>query len=306
MKHEIITIPVSSPFNFHSALNSHGWVDLAPNIHNSESSSFSRVEETPSSSVVLLDVSAQGEGERQAINIAVTSPRNLGKSDREYLTAAVSHMLRLDEDFSEFYALCKARGGVWKTINSGVVHLLRSPSVLEDLGKVICTTNIQWGGTRRMVKELVDAYGRPFSENPDRKTFPAPSSIAQASFDEFQQKVRLGYRADYVHRLARQFAEGSLSPVVFQDKQIPTEEVRKSLLAIKGIGSYAAASMLMLLGRYDQIPVDTVFKGFVTRTYFKDRPFNLPEAIALYEDWGKWKYLAYWFEMVSQGHAAEP
>jgi hypothetical protein len=105
MKPETITISVSSPFNFHSALNSHGWVDLLPNDHNFEIPSFSRVEETPFASVVLLDVSGQGEGEAQTINISVVSSHKLRKSDKEYLTAAVSHMLRLDEDFLEFYAL---------------------------------------------------------------------------------------------------------------------------------------------------------------------------------------------------------
>jgi 3-methyladenine DNA glycosylase/8-oxoguanine DNA glycosylase len=304
MKLETISISVKAPFNFHSALNSHGWVDLLPNGHNFEIPSFSRIEETPSGSVVLLDVSAQGKGLQQTINISVSSSHKLGIKDKESLTSGVRHMLRLDEDFSEFYALCKARGGVWKHIKKGIGHLMRSPSVFEDLVKVICTTNIQWGGTRRMVMELVDAFGKPFPENPDRKTFPSPSSIAATTYEEFLQKVRLGYRADYVYRLARQFADGSLSPAIFQDAQVPTEEIRKSLLSIKGIGNYAAASMLMLLGRYDQIPVDTVFRDFVTRKYFKDRTFNLPEAVALYEDWGKWKYLAYWFDMVNQDSAA--
>ena len=61
-------------------------------------------------------------------------------------------MLRLDEDFAEFHALCKSRGGVWQNINRGVGRLLRSPTVFEDLVKVICTTNVQWGGTKRMVR----------------------------------------------------------------------------------------------------------------------------------------------------------
>ena len=135
--------------------------------------------------------------------------------------------------------------------------------------------------------------------NLEYKTFPAPAALAQIPLEDFRQRVRLGYRADYVHRLARQFAAGELSAADFQDKGLPTDEIRKRLLAIKGIGSYAAASMLMLLGRYDHIPVDTVFTQFVSEKYFKDRPFTLPEALSLYEDWGRWKYLAYWFDMLN-------
>jgi 3-methyladenine DNA glycosylase/8-oxoguanine DNA glycosylase len=90
-----------------------------------------------------------------------------------------------------------------------------------------------------------------------------------------------------------------LSAPDFQNCDIPTEDIRKKLLSIKGIGSYAAASMLMLLGRYDHIPVDTVFRQFMSEKYFIDRPFNLPDALAIYGDWDQWKYLAYWFDMVN-------
>lgn len=299
MKLETITVPVRIPFNFHSALNSHGWVDLLPNIHNPAIPSFSRVEEMPFGNIVLMNVSAEGAGEEQIVNISMSTFHKLGSHDKEYLAAAVSQMLRLDEDFSEFYDLCKIIGGVWKGMSKGIGRLMRSPSVFEDLVKVICTTNVQWGGTKRMVRELVDGFGRPFTENSDQKTFPSPSSIATIPFNEFQQKVRLGYRADYVYRLAQQFANGELNPSDFQNKDIPTGEIRKKLFTIKGIGDYASASMLMLLGRYDDIPVDTVFRQFVTEKYFKDHPFNQSESLAIYDDWGKWKYLAYWFDMIN-------
>jgi 3-methyladenine DNA glycosylase/8-oxoguanine DNA glycosylase len=254
---------------------------------------------------VLMNVSAEQAGDGQGVSISVSASHPLGSSDKEYLAGAVRHMLRLDEDFSEFYDLCKLKGGSWGEIRIGTGHLLRSPTVFEDLVKVICTTNIQWGGTKRMVRELVEAFGKPFSANPGLKTFSSPSSIASIPFDEFQQKVRLGYRAGYVYRLAQQFVYCELNPPDFLAMDAPAGEIQKRLLAIKGIGSYAAASMLMLLGRYDHVPVDSVFRQFVMNKYFKDRPFSLPEALAIYDDWGKWKYLAYWFDMINFENQAE-
>ena len=270
MARELLTIPVTSPFDYRSALNAHGWVDLLPNTHDPAVPSFSRVEALPSGKVVRLMVSADGSGQDQQINIFVDAPGRLSGGDRDYLMSAVSHMLRLDEDFSEFYALCASRGGIWERITTGIGRLLRSPSVFEDLVKVICTTNVQWGGTKRMVRELVDAFGQPYGKDPAQRSFPSPSAIVQYSYAEFQQKVRLGYRADYIYRLARQFADGELSGSDFQDSAAPTEEVRKQLLALKGIGGYASASMLMLLGRYDHIPVDTVFRQFMSEKYSID------------------------------------
>jgi len=299
MTRELLTIPVTSPFDYRSALNAHGWVDLLPNIHDPAVPSFSRVEALPSGKVVRLTVSADGTGQNQQINIFVDAPARLAGGDRQYLAKAVCHMLRLDEDFSEFYALCASREGIWKKITMGIGRLLRSPSVFEDLVKVICTTNVQWGGTKRMVRELVGAFGLPYNKDPSQRSFPAPSALIQYSFVEFQQKVRLGYRADYIYRLACQFADGELSASDFQNSAAPTDDIRKKLLSVKGIGGYASASMLMLLGRYDHIAVDTVFRQFMVDKYSIDVSLHLPEALAVYEDWGRWKHLAYWFDMIN-------
>jgi len=55
--------------------------------------------------------------------------------------------------------------------------------------------------------------------------------------------------------------------------------------------------MLMLLGRYDELAVDTVFREFVRTKYFKGRKVSDQKAAAVYDGWGEWKYLAYWFDI---------
>ncbi len=299
MTRELLTIPVSCPFDFRSALNAHGWVDLLPNLYDPALPSFSRVEALPSGKVAQYTVSAQRVAQAQDVNISVDAPGRLSGADRDFLRFAVSRMLRLDEDFSEFYTLCDKKDGAWKGISSGSGWLLRSPAVFEDLVKVICTTNVQWGGTKRMVRELVQAFGRPLDADPARRSFPSPAAIASNSFDIFRQQVRLGYREAYIYRLACLFADGEINGEDYLNSALSTDEIRKKLLALKGIGPYAAASMLMLLGRYDHLPVDTVFSQFMARKYAIHVPENLPDALAVYADWGKWKYLAYWFDMLN-------
>ena len=82
-------------------------------------------------------------------------------------------MLRLDEDFAEFHAFCKSRGGVWQNINRGVGRLLlaRQPC-LRDLVKVICTTNVQLGALMHMVRELVEQLASPLKPRPNIKLSP--------------------------------------------------------------------------------------------------------------------------------------
>lgn len=295
-----ITIPIEKPFNLQETIRSHGWIDLLPNYPADDYRAFQRVEQMPSGRTALLSVNGAGGEEKalSAIHVTVDHEGSLSGSDKDEIIGRSRYMLRLDEDMDGFYAHCRQIGGKWRNFSRGNGYLMRSPTVFEDLVKVICTTNIQWGGTKRMVQELVGAFGAPLSLDDQKKAFPAPERIAAVPIETFNEQVRLGYRTGYIYELAGQAARGEIILQDFNDPALSSEEIRKRLIAIKGVGSYAAASMMMLLGRYDFIPVDTVFRDFMKATNFKDREFSEAEGLQIYEPWGKWKYLAYWFEML--------
>ena len=293
-----IILNVEQPFDFHSLIHSHGWVSLLPNVYSSETDGFSRIEELPSGKVVKIALSAISNSHSTSIQVDIFHKVRLSKFDLAAVETNVNHTLRLDEDFSEFYALCSQKGLPWAAMTGGQGRLLRSPNLFEDMVKVICTTNIQWGGTKRMVKELVMAYGNFFPLNVDLKAFPNPERIAAVSFSDFQDSLRLGYRARYIYELACKVAVNPAFLDTFWDKELPSAELKKKLLKIKGVGNYAAASILMLLGRYDEIPVDTVFRDLMSVKYYSKKEFDPSRAVAIYDDWGKWKYLAYWFELL--------
>jgi 3-methyladenine DNA glycosylase/8-oxoguanine DNA glycosylase len=97
--------------------------------------------------------------------------------------------------------------------------------------------------------------------------------------------------------LARRVVSGALDLEGLLHSDRPTAEVRKELLGIKGVGPYAAATLLMLIGRYDEIGYDTVFRDFVSKRYFNGERPPPKEMMAVYDDWGKWRYLAYWLDV---------
>ncbi len=296
--HTKIVIPVEKPYVFTSTLRSHGWVSLLPNIHDENVESFSRVERLSSRKVVNLYITSS-EAAYPEIIVTVKHDGKLQPGLQNEIKNRVAYMLRLNENLQGFYDLCSKKGNKWKNLTEGKGYLLRSPEVFEDLVKVICTTNIRWGGTKRMVKELVDSFGSPFPGDLSLRSFPAPESISAVSLEEFKNRVRLGYRAGYVYELSTRISNGDLKFNNLLDISTPSAEIKRQLLAIKGVGNYATASMLMLLGRYDQIPVDTVFRHFIKEKYFKDKQFSEEEGLRIYEEWGQWKYLAYWNEMLA-------
>jgi 3-methyladenine DNA glycosylase/8-oxoguanine DNA glycosylase len=294
------------PFHFGFTAYSHGWVVLAPNAWDEQRQAVQRLQRLRSGSIVRLDITGSRSVEEPQINVQVRHVDPLAASDRAEIVAAVRHMFRADEDLSAFYSLCQARGGRWAKLAQGLGRLLRSPTLFEDICKTILTTNIQWGGTKRMVRELVEAFGEPYRDDsvhrddePDRmqKAFPTPEAIAAVPRDRFTESVRLGYRGPYVHELAVRVASGDLDLASFWTLDIPTPALKKKLLAIKGVGNYAAATLLMILGRYDELAVDTVFRRFVRQKYFGGERPSDDQARAVYDAWGKWKYLAYWFDI---------
>jgi 3-methyladenine DNA glycosylase/8-oxoguanine DNA glycosylase len=284
------------PFDFAAAAFSHGWARLAPNSWDEATGVLSRVERLDAGQVVDLRLTGTGDAHHPRVAIEVAHAAPLSPADRAEIERKVGHMLRVDEDFSDFYAQCAARGGRWAAIGGGLGRLLRSPTVWEDVVKTIATTNTQWSGTKAMTRALCDALGQPFPGDPTRRAFPTPAAVAAAP-PEALVAARFGYRAPYVVALARRVVGGELDLEGLSHSDLPTPELRRALLGIKGVGPYAAATLLMLLGRYDALGYDTVLRDFVSRRYFAGERRPERELLAVYDDWGPWRYLAYWFEM---------
>jgi 3-methyladenine DNA glycosylase/8-oxoguanine DNA glycosylase len=208
-------------------------------------------------------------------------------------------MLGLDQDLSAFYAAAQYEPKLAQVSERAQGRLLRSPTLFEDVVKTILTTNTTWSGTKRMVQALVDLFGPPLgspaSADANPRAFPAPGSIAQADVETLRQDARLGYRAPYVLELARLVDSGALDLEALRTAALPTDELRKRLRAIKGVGPYAVANLLMLLGHYDAIPIDSWPLTLVSKEWHGGAAIGPTEVEAAFAHWGQFRGLAYWF-----------
>ena len=165
------------------------------------------------------------------------------------------YMLRLDDDLSAFYAVARSEPDLaWAAAGAG--RMLRSPTVFEDVVKTICTTNTAWSGTVRMVRALVDHLG--VQARTGKRTFPTAAAMAEAGEDFYRGVARTGYRGAYLRTLADDVASGTLDLEELNDPELPVAEVEARLLALPGVGPYAAAHvMLTSLGRYSLLVLDS-------------------------------------------------
>jgi 3-methyladenine DNA glycosylase/8-oxoguanine DNA glycosylase len=213
---------------------------------------------------------AHGDGRASTIRIRAGTPRHVtieavGHSPAPdvagRLLAAARQVLNLDQDLSRFYALAAPDPDLaW--VCAGAGRMLRSRTVFEDVVKTICTTNCSWSATIRMVTRIVEELGEA---GPDgRRAFPGPAAMAAAGEDFYRDQVRAGYRGRYLIRLAADVADGKLDLEELRDPALPDEDVSRRLLALPGVGPYAAAHiMLTSLGRYRQL----IFDSWTRPTY---------------------------------------
>lgn len=284
-----LTLGARSPFSLPQVVNSHGWVQLAP-FQKEESGGFTYVDRLPDGQVVRLQVQPAPGG----LHLRVLGSQ-LDKAARALLVAHLRWMTGLDQDFSPFYGLVQHEPKLAHVPQQSLGRLLRSPTLFEDAVKTILTTNTTWSGTIRMNAALVEQYGEPLPGQAAQRAFPTPERLAQANIDALRRETRLGYRAPYVQSLAQAVATGELDLEAFKTSDLPTLDLRKRLLALKGIGPYAAANLLMLLGRYDFLPIDSWALKVVSQEWHDGQPVGPAEVEAAFEKWGEWKGLAYWF-----------
>jgi N-glycosylase/DNA lyase len=230
------------PVDFARTLLSHGVADLLPNLIAEDGSSLETV--LPADGRAWL-VRLVPDGSDRA-RLETDGPR-------AELAAQVRYMLRLDDDLSEFYERAAEDPALaWATTGAG--RLLRSPTVFEDVVKTICTTNTTWSATVRMVTALV---GLGVEASPGRRTFPTPEAMAAAGEDFYTGVAKAGYRGAYLKTLATDVAEGRLDLEALDDPELPDDEAAERLLALPGVGPYACAHVMMLLGRYGRLVLDS-------------------------------------------------
>jgi 3-methyladenine DNA glycosylase/8-oxoguanine DNA glycosylase len=90
------------------------------------------------------------------------------------------------------------------------------------------------------------------------RTFPKPEAMAEADEAFYRDVVRAGYRGPYLKTLASDVADGRIDLEELNDPDLPDDEVAQRLLALPGVGPYAAAHvMLTSLGRYSRLVLDS-------------------------------------------------
>jgi 3-methyladenine DNA glycosylase/8-oxoguanine DNA glycosylase len=286
------------PVDLWRTINSHGLVALPPMRIDEQARALEVTLPLPGGRPRTVLVS---EGGGDTARVAVQGRRPSARQG-EHILEAVAHVLRLDEDLSAFYALAAADPDLsWSARGAG--RMIRSPTVFEDVVKTICTTNCTWSATERMVGALVEHLGVPAAgarkNGAYGHAFPSPEAMAGADEAFYRGVVRAGYRGAYLRSLAASVVEGSvdleeLGRVGPED--LPDEELAARLLALPGVGPYAAAHIMMMLGRYSRLVLDSWTRPKYARLN-GGRPLKDATIERRFRRYGSYAGLAFWLHL---------
>lgn len=287
-------LPIPPGFSFLRTALSHGWFDLPPFRWDAKQRALTRVLSLECNRTVEVTLRAASRG-RLVLTIGGAGP--VSDADRREVLRQARWMLRLDEDLASFHAIARgiAQPDLRWVERTGAGRLLRSPSVFEDLVRMICTTNCGWPLTRVMIGALVARLGTP-GPSGDR-AFPTPEAMAGRPVAFYRDTVRAGYRAAALRELARRVASGNLGPSRWADPSLPDAAVREEILSVPGAGQYVADNVMKLLGRYSGLGLDAWCRRVFSERYCRGRKVTDARIERFYEPFGAFRGLALWCDV---------
>lgn len=289
---------------------SYGYFLLAPNYWDPRARTLWRVLNL-ADGPILTHLSQSRKGAKLAIKLS----RTPSKQERTSLIEQVTRMLRLDESaehIKHFHKLDKRH----KTTGRG--RLFRSPTLFEDVIKTVTSCNVTWPSTINMNKRLCEVVGEEVSLDstvafPKMRSnaastfrafaFPTAAQLADTRVATLRARCRVGYRDQRIVDLAKLFstpvAKGGFDIAKIENPATPDNEVFESLIDLPGIGSYAAANIMQLLGRYARLPLDTEsVRHGRTMLGFKGSSAQVMRKVKKhFEPMGDQAFRSYWFEM---------
>lgn len=292
----LLTAPQA--FSLKATSLSHGWHECSP-MSWSEGGRCFQIMERDNDDVFRVSV-VESSRRKCATELAVIVEGDSVPDDvMNRILDRVGIVFRLDQDIRKFHEICADDPVLWVIPLIGAGRGLRSASMTENIIKALCSTNVTWSQAVKMINRI-GQLGPTFRHFVNLNAWPTPREILRAGERYLTEVCRVGYRCESILKFCQDVRDGKIDPDEFDklaaSPEVSSEEILAKLRSIRGIGPSSAHYLLSFLGRHDHLSIDSATVAHVARTHTKGRKPSLKRIEKIYERYGKWKNLCWWYE----------
>lgn len=187
------------------------------------------------------------------IQVKFFSHRELSDKEIEESVKTIKRCLDLERDIRDFYTLAenfpplrRAKTDLYGT------RITPLPDLLSSTILSITLQMASEGRTEQMLDLLYRNYGKRLRFDGCEVIIPPRAEqLAETKEEDLRTTSKLGYRAKYIKENALVIAKGEV-PELDELEKMPSDEAKKTLMQMKGIGEYAAE----VITPHPSFPVD--------------------------------------------------
>lgn len=188
------------------------------------------------------------------------------------LVSMIHYIFSLDDNYGSFVKKFENDAYLMK-----VYEVSKGIRIMKDVNKEyriiesLLTQNTSVRMIKIMQRNLFLNYGTPITIGDETIfTYPNLKKISDDEVESIKEKLRCGYRAEYIKNIAKSILNGELD--INEIDSLDTQAARKYLMGFKGIGPKVADLILMYgFSKKDVFPTDIWARKTISKVYFNGK-----------------------------------
>jgi N-glycosylase/DNA lyase len=175
-----------------------------------------------------------------------------------------------NRDYESIIQTLAAKDNVVKdaALSAKGIRILRQ-EFFECLISFIISQNSSIPKIKKSIKALSEMFGDMAGTAEGFHSFPTLERLNNASIEQIRA-CKTGFRDRYIKDACQKLADAEIEESKLNT--LPTDELRRELMKIKGVGTKVAdCVMLFSFGRFDIFPTDVWIKRIMQHFYFEGR-----------------------------------
>ena len=208
------------------------------------------------------------------------------------------HAIGADDDLREFYELASKDPILKHTVSDlfGMHSTSSGDTVFPDAVLAILLQMAPVKRSNEMMNCVITKYGEKAEfDGKTIYTWPSPAKLANLDPDVLAKSCKIGYRAKRIIKLAKNLDEKDF-PSLPELEKMSSEEAKKMLMELPGIGDYSAD----IINPHGGFPIDVWSAEIFSKLFFGKEPENNRDSVAAVKSegtrrWGKWSWMAFFY-----------